>query len=54
MDLVKIFRRFPDHESCIEHLEKVRFGDEPYCPNCGGNAGCPQGGREARGAVELP
>ena len=36
MDLVKIFRRFPDHESCIEHLEKVRFGDEPYCPNCGG------------------
>ena len=36
MDLVKIFRRFPDHESCIEHLEKVRFGDDPYCPNCGG------------------
>ncbi len=36
MNLIKIFRRFPDHNSCIEHLEKVRFGDEPYCPNCRG------------------
>ena len=36
MDLIKIFRRFPDHEACIEHLEKVRFGDMPYCPHCGG------------------
>ena len=36
MDLIKIFRRFPDHESCIEHLENVRFEDEPYCPLCGG------------------
>ncbi|MDE0331103.1 MAG: IS1595 family transposase [Nitrospinae bacterium] len=35
MNLIKIFRRFPDHESCIEHLEKVRFGDMPYCPHCG-------------------
>lgn len=36
MNLTKIFTRFPDHEACLEHLEKVRFGDDPYCPHCGG------------------
>ena len=35
MNLITIFHRFPDQESCIEHLERVRFGDEPYCPHCG-------------------
>lgn len=34
MDLFRIFRQFPDHESCIEHLESVRWGDEPHCPHC--------------------
>ena len=36
MDLIRVFQRFPDHESCIEHLEKVRWGDNPACPYCGG------------------
>lgn len=36
MNLIKIFQRFPDHESCIEHLERVRWGKEPNCPYCGG------------------
>ena len=36
MDLFTIFRKFPDHESCIEHLEKVRFANDAYCPLCGG------------------
>ena len=35
MNLLQIFTRFPDHEACIEHLEKVRWGDKPHCPNCG-------------------
>ena len=35
MNLLQIFRRFPDQESCIEHLEKIRYGDTPYCPHCG-------------------
>ena len=35
MNLLSVFSRFPDAESCIEHLETVRFGDEPYCPLCG-------------------
>lgn len=34
MDLLRVFRQFPDHESCIEHLESVRWGNEPRCPHC--------------------
>ena len=36
MNLIEICTLFPDQESCIEHLEEVRFGDTPYCPHCGG------------------
>src|ERR1700693_4187805 len=36
MNLIHIFQKFPDHESCIEHLEAVRWGDSPSCPYCGG------------------
>ena len=36
MNLFTIFTRFPDHESCIEHLERVRFAHAEYCPLCGG------------------
>lgn len=36
MDLLTIFRKFPDQESCIAHLEKVRFANDAYCPLCGG------------------
>ena len=35
MDLIKVFQRFPDHESCIEHLERVRWPHVPACPLCG-------------------
>lgn len=35
MNLIQIFQRFPDHEACIEHLETVRWGDDPFCPYCG-------------------
>lgn len=35
MNLIDIFSRYPNQESCIEHLEQVRFGDTPYCPLCG-------------------
>ena len=35
MDLIAIFQRFPDHESCIEHLERVRWPHAPACPLCG-------------------
>ena len=35
MDVVTITTRFESQEACIEHLERVRFGDDPYCPLCG-------------------
>ena len=35
MNLITMFRRFPDQQSCIEHLEAVRWGDDPHCPKCG-------------------
>jgi transposase-like protein len=35
MNLLTIFSRFPDQEACIEYLERVRWGDQPYCPHCG-------------------
>jgi transposase-like protein len=26
--------RFPDQESCIEHLERIRWRGTPICPHC--------------------
>lgn len=36
MNLLTIFNRFPDQEACLTHLERVRWGDAPHCPHCGG------------------
>jgi transposase-like protein len=36
MNLVSIFRQFPDQQACIAHLEQVRWGDHPSCPHCAG------------------
>ena len=35
MNLITIFRRFPDQQACIEHLEAIRWSDDPHCPKCG-------------------
>lgn len=32
--IISIYRRFPTKESCLEHLEKVRWKEEPCCPYC--------------------
>lgn len=32
--IVSIYRRFPTKESCLAHLEQVRWKDEPCCPYC--------------------
>ena len=32
--IVEIYRRWPDHASCIRHLETVRWGESPTCPYC--------------------
>lgn len=34
MNILQIFEQFPTQESCIEYLEKVRWGDKPRCPYC--------------------
>ncbi len=34
MDLLKVMERFPDQESCIEHLESIRWKGKPKCPHC--------------------
>lgn len=33
--LVEIYRRFPDHDACLAHVEAVRWPDGPLCPYCG-------------------
>ena len=35
MNLYDIMERFPTHESCINHPERIRWGDDPCCPHCG-------------------
>ena len=35
MTLIDVFHRFPTQETCIEHLEDIRWGDDPCCPHCG-------------------
>ena len=34
MDLVRVMEQFPDQESCLDHLEVIRWGDKPRCPKC--------------------
>ena len=35
MNLIEVIRRFPDQQSCIDHLESIRFKNGDYCPLCG-------------------
>lgn len=34
MNLIEVMERFPDQESCIDHLECIRWGRTPTCPHC--------------------
>src|SRR4051812_49350150 len=35
MNIIQVYRQFPTQESCIRHLEQVRWGDLPVCAYCG-------------------
>jgi transposase-like protein len=35
MNIFEVYKKFPNQKSCIQHLEKVRWGKEPICPYCG-------------------
>ena len=34
MNIIQIYKRFPTQQSCVDHLEKVRWNNEPVCPYC--------------------
>ena len=34
MNLIEIMEQFPDQESCIERLERIRWRGTPVCPFC--------------------
>ena len=34
MNLISVFEKYPTQQACIEHLEAVRWGDNPTCPFC--------------------
>ena len=34
MNLIQIFKQFPDQESCIKHLELKCWNNKPVCPYC--------------------
>ncbi len=33
--LIDIYKKFPDKESCIKMIEKIKWGSRPVCPFCG-------------------
>ncbi len=37
MNLITIFKQFPDQESCIKYLEQKHWNDKPVCPYCQSN-----------------
>ena len=34
MNTFDLFQQFPDEQTCIEHIEKLRWKDKPVCPYC--------------------
>ena len=34
MNIIQIFQQFPTQESCIKHLESIRWPNGPICPYC--------------------
>lgn len=38
MDLMQVFRSFPDRDACSRYLEDLRWGADPRCAHCGSKA----------------
>jgi len=34
MNIIQIYKQYPDHKACLEHLESVRWKGSPTCPYC--------------------
>lgn len=41
MNIIEVFKRFPTQESCLAHLEQVRWQNKPKCPYCGSDKQTP-------------
>ena len=35
MNLITVFNQFPDQQSCLAHLEQIRWSEQAFCPLCG-------------------
>ena len=35
MNLISVFNKFPNQQSCIDHLEAIRWPEKAFCPLCG-------------------
>jgi transposase-like protein len=35
MNIVSVFNQFPTQESCVKHIEKIKWDNSPICPYCG-------------------
>lgn len=33
--IIEVYRRWPDHDAAVDHLERIRWPDGPVCPYCG-------------------
>jgi len=42
MNIIQIFKKFPDQKSCIDHLESVRWANGVTCPYCGSENNYPR------------
>ena len=41
MNIVQIYKVFPTQQDCVNHLERVRWNNRPYCPYCKSNKQTP-------------
>jgi len=41
MNIIEIFKKFPEQEDCISYLERVRWEGIPKCPYCGSDNSTP-------------
>lgn len=48
MNIIQVYERFPDQESCLAHLEAARWGGEPSCPYCESTNTAPSSDRRRR------
>ena len=54
MQLVDAMTLFPTRETCLAHLEALRFIDGAFCPKCGSEDVAKKRERQACRALELP